>query len=71
MKSLIGCNAAIMLNHEGEPVERVREYMREFGPHMGKEDRETIIRFISHPIYGPYKFNYAYGRAAAKKIFNK
>lgn len=54
-------NAAFLLHRDGAGEETVMDYTRRYGAETDKEARQTY-RFISDPLFGPYIFNYHYGR---------
>jgi len=61
-------NAAFLLHEEGRPEAEVVAYLCRYGLRTEKEARQSL-RFISHPLFRPYIFNYFYGRRLLKRAF--
>ena len=64
----LGGNAAFLLHDDGRNENEVMDYIRHYGLYTEKEARQTL-RFISHPLFGPYIFNYAHGRRLLQQSF--
>lgn len=61
-------NAALLLHEDGLPEEDVVAYIQRYGLRSEKEARQTL-RFITHPLFRPYVFNYFYGRKLLLRAF--
>jgi hypothetical protein len=62
MKDLepVGGNAAILLHHEGRPLEEVRAWVREMSA-LDEQRLEHSFRILAHPLYRTYPFTYTEG----------
>lgn len=60
LRALSG-NAAFLLHRDGADEQAVLDYLQRYGAQTEMRARQTY-RFISHPLYRSYTFNYYYGR---------
>lgn len=55
-------NAALLLHHDGRPLDEVQGYIERYGLRTPRE-AEQGLKFLQNPLFRSYVFNYSMGKA--------